>query len=130
MGEEREENKRKEEIKWAHEAKVQKRNNLEQQLAKLGRGRNPIEKAHVLFNLGAAHVALGHGATAREFYQRALDMFEQEYGTDFLHTRLCRRQLGRCPEPRRSPATDDDAPRRRGKSYPACYVWDDAQLKK
>merc|ERR1711977_511866 len=113
----------------AHEANVQKRDNLEQQLAELERGRNCMKIAPVLFNLGNTHVALGEEATARGFYQRALDMFKREYGTDYLHTRLCRRQLGRCPEPRLSPATNDNAPRRRGKSYPSCYVWD-AQLKK
>ena len=98
--EEREENKRKEEKKWAHEAKVQKRDNLKQQLAKLERGGNRIEKAHVLFNLGTAQSALaGHSVTARGFYQRALDVFKREYGTDDLRTKLCRRQLELCPEP-------------------------------
>merc|ERR1719321_1905720 len=83
--------------KRAHEAKVQKRKNLEQQLAELERGRDRMKIAPVLFNLGTTHVALRDRATAREFYRRALKVFEREYGTDYLTgeygARLCRRQL-------------------------------------
>merc|ERR1719421_105646 len=84
--------------------------------------------APVLFNLGAAHVALGHGATAREFYQRALDMFEQEYGTDFLHTRLCRRQLGRCPAADEQSASAPARPTERGSDDPNAALY--ARLQK
>jgi len=79
--------------KRAREANLQKRDILKQQLAELERGRDRMKIAPVLFNLGTTHVALGEEATAREFYRRALEAFEQEYGTDYLHTRLCRRQL-------------------------------------
>jgi len=83
--------------KRAREAKVQKRNNLEQQLAELERGRDRMKIAPVLFNLGTTHVALHDRATARKFYRRALEVFEREYGTDYLTgeygARLCRRQL-------------------------------------
>ena len=83
--------------KRAHEAKVQKRKNLEQQLAELERGRDRMKIAPVLFNLGTTHVALRDRATARKFYRRALKVFEREYGTDYLTgeygARLCRRQL-------------------------------------
>merc|ERR1719399_2338180 len=122
------------EREMAHEANVQKRDNLKQKLAELERGRNRMKIAPVLFNLGTTHVALGEEATAREFYQRALDMFEQEYGTDFLHTRLCRRQLGRCPAADEQSGAQEVLPPRRPRrrvqenDYPSCYVWD-AQLK-
>jgi len=112
----------------AHEANVQKRDNLKQQLAELERGRNRMKIAPVLFNLGNTHVALGEEATAREFYQRALDMFEQEYGTDFLHTRLCRRQLGRCPAADEQSASAPARPTERGSDDPNAALY--ARLQK
>ena len=109
--------------KEARKANLQKRDILKQKLAELERGRDRMKIAPVLFNLGTTHVALRDRATAREFYQRALDMFEQEYGTDFLHTRLCRRQLGRCPAADEQSASAPARPTERGSDDPNAALY-------
>jgi len=114
--------------KEAREANLQKRDILKQKLAELERGRDRMKIAPVLFNLGTTHVALRDRATAREFYQRALDMFEQEYGTDYLHTRLCRRQLGRCPAADEQSASAPARPTERGSDDPNAALY--ARLQK
>ena len=48
-----------------------------------------------LRNLGNAHGDLGDNAKARDLYERALAIFQREYGRDnfFPHAAYCREQL-------------------------------------
>ena len=56
-------------------------------------GRDHIEVAPALFNLGNVHIALGDNAKAREYIARALAIAEGAYGSDHPRTQICRDYL-------------------------------------